>query len=531
MIFFASKKPNLDAIACKLLKKLKVNSKTIEGKLQEHPEYPSILSLNDCLTELKVANQTLRINKENYKPEDLMFPFVTHFNIGEGKFVLVNAIENGKVDLSDDQQDNIEISEEDFLKYWTGISLFSEVDEMSGEKNYTQNRFKYLLLDTILPLGFFLSLTMFSLLVTAHAFSWGYFCLALIKLIGLGITTLLLIQGINANNPLIQSLCNFAGKNNCVTILKSDAARITSWLSWSEVGFFYFAGSLLSLLLLYSSLALLVWLNLFSLPYTIYSVTYQYKVKNWCILCCSVQVLLWLELLSNIIFESGQPNFNLSLFSLSFREYLILGISFLTPVFLWAFLKPYFLNTAKLRLVQQQLKKFKYNVDLFKQVLTNQRHYIIGDDVMPIILGNPEAETVITMVSNPFCEPCGKAHQVIDEWLATRDDIQLKVVFTTSNDNNDRGTRVARHVSALSLLLDKTIAEKALKDWYKHDTKKYEDWAKKYPVSFNGEISSIEEKQRAWCAMAEITFTPTIFINGYKLPEPYRLEDVSYLTS
>ena len=119
------------------------------------------------------------------------------------------------------------------------------------------------------------------------------------------------MQSLNANNPFVKNLCSLGGKNDCNAILKSDAAKVTSWLSWSEVGFFYFFGSLLSLLLASSSLPLLAWLNLFALPYAIYSIAYQYRHKNWCVLCCCVQALLLLEALA---FLSNQ-NFQLSAFT------------------------------------------------------------------------------------------------------------------------------------------------------------------------------------------------------------------------
>eukprot|EP01012_Entosiphon_sulcatum_P004812 TRINITY_DN11997_c0_g1_i3.p1 TRINITY_DN11997_c0_g1~~TRINITY_DN11997_c0_g1_i3.p1 ORF type:complete len:107 (-),score=7.57 TRINITY_DN11997_c0_g1_i3:778-1050(-) len=88
---------------------------------------------------------------------------------------------------------------------------------------------------------------------------------------------------------------------------------------------------------------------------------------------------------------------------------------------------------------------------------------------------------------------------------------------------------MSRHISALTKFNDRTIVEHALKDWYAQTSKKYEDWAQKYPISFNCEMNQVTQKQKDWCEMAEIDFTPTILINGYKLPEPYRLEDIKYL--
>ncbi len=330
------------------------------------------------------------------------------------------------------------------------------------------------------------------------------------------------MQSLNANNPFVKNLCSLGGKSDCNAILKSDAAKVTSWLSWSEVGYFYFAGSLLSLLFAPASFSFLAWLNLFALPYTIYSISYQYSNKNWCILCCSVQALLVLEA---VVFLSTQ-NYGLSNLP-TFG--LITLVSFLSPILIWSFLKPFFADASQIKSLKRQLKKFKYNSELFNQALKNQPRYAIGKELMPIRMGNPDAETIITMVSNPFCGPCAKAHQTIDEWLKFRDDIQLKVIFTTADDENDPRTKVSRHLSALSTHENTKMVENAMNDWYNSSNKNYDDWAKRYPVVMNQDVAMVTQNQKSWCDMAEITSTPTILVNGYKLPDPYRLEDIKHL--
>jgi len=524
MKLFEPTKPNLESVLQSLIKSLNVRimPQTVAQSLQDHPEYPSLLAISDCLTEWNIENQVYRITKEDYDVDDLLFPFIAHLPEKGGRFILVNHIEKGNVNYSDEIHQGANLPEEEFLKRWDGIALHAEKNINSGEKEYRQNRIKYMLQDMVLPAGLILIISVFCLVLSEQPFSWPFLFLSFIKFIGLAISVLLLIQSINSNNPFIQNLCGLAGKNDCNAILKSDAAKVTSWLSWSEVGFFYFAGSILLLLLNSATINLLAWLNLLALPYTFYSITYQYRNKNWCILCCSIQALLWLEC---FVFLASTPytlNFSLSTFYL-------FPLCFLFPIIIWAFLKPFFLQAAEQKPLKQQLKKFKYNSGLFNQILKNQPRYAVADELMPIVLGNPNAETIITMVSNLFCGPCGKAHETLDEWLKNRDDIQLKVVFTTANHDDDKRTQVARHVTALSLLEDKKNVENALNDWYQQSTKKYEDWAEKYPVRFNGEMNAVTEKQKAWCEMAEITFTPTILINGYKLPEPYRLEDLKYL--
>lgn len=67
-------------------------------------------------------------------------------------------------------------------------------------------------------------------------------------------------------------------------------------------------------------------------------------------------------------------------------------------------------------------------------------------------------------------------------------------------------------------------------DWYLADKKDYKVFAAKYP--FNGEIEQQKKqigKMKEWCKEAEITFTPTLFINGHRLPENYKIEELKYI--
>jgi protein-disulfide isomerase len=526
---FKSSKTNVNATVGLLLKVLnvKISSNTLNNTLEDHPDYPNLLSISESLTEWHVPNQAYQINKEDYDPNDLEFPFIAHLHLNGGRYILIHTIINHQIIYSDEIKKNNLMIESDFLKLWSGVALHATVTEKSGEAEYNSNYIKDVFSKLKLPLLIITGIAGIVLSLNYQTINFNYGILLILKLIGIAVSALLLMYSINANNPFIQNLCSLGGKNDCNAILKSDAAKVTSWLSWSEVGFFYFTGSFLSLLFVPLSLAGLAWLNLLALPYTIYSLTYQYKNKNWCVLCCTVQALLLGEFLVNSLTTNA---FN---FDLSTAFHLIPSVlfSFALPILTWSVIKPILLKSTLTKPLKQQLKKFKYNSDLFKQVLHSQPKYGIGDDLMPINLGNPDAETVITMVSNPFCGPCAKAHQVIDEWLSYRDDIQLKIIFTTADHEDDEKTKISRHISTLSLLNDAQLVAEALNDWYKQNTKKYEDWAIKYPIIHNDTTNEITKKQKAWCDLTEITFTPTIFINGYKLPNPYRLEDMKYLLS
>lgn len=517
-----STKENTIAVTGQLLQhlKIKVSPINLRKTLTEHPDYPSQQAISDGLNGWNIPHTCVRLKPSDYDPKDMAYPFIAHLK--DKTFILVHSI-NGSVHYSNEKHNRAEMTEADFFQRWDWIVLFAEKGEDSGEANYKKAVLKGWLEQASLPFLITLLLACILSTISYSIASWFYFVLLGIKLAGISVSTLLLMHSIDANNPFVQNLCSLGKKNNCNAILKSDAAKVTPWLSWSEVGFFYFAGSLLCLLFVPFSFSLLAWLNLFALPYTFYSIYYQYKHKNWCILCCTVQALLWFEALIFVFSNSWPLSFDLLPLILNTL------LAFLLPIAFWVVLKPFLLSAAQEKPLKKQLKKFKYNSDLFNQLLTNQPRYSVSDELMPIVLGNPEAETIITMVSNPFCGPCATAHKTLEHWLSERDDLQLKIIFTTANHDDDERTKVARHLTALSLHQDKNKVEQSLNDWYSQSNKKYESWAPKYPASFNGEMSVVTEKQQQWCNMAEIAFTPTILINGYKLIEPYRLEDIKYL--
>lgn len=527
MIFSKAQTSNVIAVSLALLNRLGVkHTKTgVVEKIGEHPNFPSLAAVEDCLTNYYIASESFTATNIEETLRHIRLPCIAQTNTNN--FLLIESITADTLCYSNEKYLNQAQPIPDFLKESTGIFLEAEANPQSIEPDYKANRLKELINQIKVPvLVGCLIIAIILSFVNNHT-PTNVILLTAIKVIGVSVSILLLIQSIDANNPFVKNLCGLGGKkDSCNAILKSDAAKLTSWLSWSEVGFFYFAGSLLALLFIPESLPLLALLNLLALPYTVYSFTYQYRHKNWCVLCCTVQVILISEA---IVFYStgGLQPLTLDLTRYSFLPSAI--IAFLLPFFIWSFLKPFFLQAAQQKTLQHQLIKFKYNRGLFDQALKNQFHYAIGDELMPVIFGNPKAETVITMVSNPFCGPCAKTHETLNRWLQERDDIQLKIIFTTANDDDDEKTKVAKHISALAVLKDVQLLENALNSWYAQTDKKYDNWAQQYPVAFNGEMNTLTQKQKEWCEEAKIEFTPTLLVNGYKLPEPYRLEDIKYL--
>lgn len=515
---------NTEAVTYKLLRALdvKVNKSVIESSLRQHPEYPSILAISDCLDDYEVENYCYRIDKKQIKVEELVFPFLAHYY--DTRFVLVKSISNDRVSYSDEHVEDGVMSFNELLHLWNGITFHATPNEKSGELNYYTNRVNSLIFSLKFPVLIVAFLMVIVSFWLQKGFSLSFAGLLFTKTIGLGTALFLIAQSLNNRNPYVKNICSIVGKNDCNSILKSEAAKITSWLSWSDIGFLYFSSTFLLFLIEPHNIFLAI-LGYLVLPYTLYSISYQVIKKQWCVLCCLIQAVFLIE--GVLFFISKDFSINPNLIEIQNIVNLLLAV--MVPIVIWSYLRPTMIDAQQLRSVKRQLNKFKYNYEIFEQNLTSQIRYDISKDLSPISLGDPSSETVVTIISNPFCPPCAEMHMKIDELLKSRA-LRVDVLFTNFSKQDTQKTRVSRHLSALNMKADDCVHE-AMNDWYSSSKKDYEAWALKYPTVLTPEVDEVTQRQSDWCHSVEITATPTVLINGYKLPDLYRVDDLKYLLS
>ena len=519
---------NITAVLTKFAKllNLPLSQSEIYEELLIHPEYPSLLAVSDVLTTFSIQNAAYHV-----KADDLVnvpVPFIAHTNSNNGDFFVVHKLDKETISVSNEKWNQHKLTKDAFLKIFTGVVLTADHAGPVSNAVSLKNTFADLKLPlTITGLALILFLSLIFHTDYFAVLNWQIALLTIFKSVGLITSVLLLIQSIDGNNPLVQKLCQAGGKTNCNAILSSKAATVFEGLSWSEVGFFYFAGTWL--LLLFGGGTAAIWqllalFNIISLPYTVYSIYYQARVaKQWCVLCCTVQALLWLEFIPLIMglhtpLAMPAPAALSSLF-----------IALLIPVIFWVLLKPLLLKAQQLHPLKLQLHKFKYDTGLFNKLLTEQPKYTQPDEEWSVVLGNVEANNVITMVTNPYCPPCAKTHKLLHHMLESNKDLQARIVFTADNTDKDIKTPVSRHLMTLQGLQDKNIVKQALYDWYEQKQKNYDAWAKAYPVELNQTEYNKIEKQKAWCKITEIKATPTFLLNGYVMPNTYQLTDLKYM--
>jgi uncharacterized membrane protein len=517
--------------------KVKVSKTTLKESINENPFFPSLYSLSNAFERFNIPHQAVKIDKENL--ENLTPPYIAYVraqNTGKD-FVLVTSVTNHEVQYIAENKKTKKVAKDDFLKNFENIVLQAKPDEKSGEKDFiihrrkeitTANKTTAIIAASVLIFGLTLFFFLHSLPVHFIA---GASVLLFIKMTGLAATVLLLVYEIDKSNAFVKSICTAGKETNCGAVLQSKASKIFG-MSWSEAGFFYFASTFLFLLFPTTSFAaktlVLSLANILAAPYILFSVYYQWKVvKHWCPLCLTVQAVLAAELVWSIanFWQHMALSVLPSVFSL-----LPIAYCLLIPITLWYILKPVISKAKEEPVYKAAYKRLLYNPETFNHLLHQQATAPDGYQHIGIEIGNPDAENTIIKVCNPYCGPCGKAHPILDEIIHNNKNIKLKLIFTASNDKDDIRGVAARHLLAINEKYNALQTQQALDDWYLPERKDYEAFAAKYPM--NGELIEQEktiEKMKEWCSDAEISFTPTLFINGHRLPEKYKVEELKYI--
>ena len=87
----------------------------------------------------------------------------------------------------------------------------------------------------------------------------------------------------------------------------------------------------------------------------------------------------------------------------------ILGIHLLAPK----------VGTGRtVQMLRQALNSIKADEDVFAALLKKQPYYDTSDCPSIIRFGNPDSPLQLTILTNPYCNPCSRMHQRIDRLKA-----------------------------------------------------------------------------------------------------------------
>lgn len=529
---------------------IKFTRSYLQKELVEHPNYPSLAAIADVIGMFyDVACAPIKIPIRDYQQSsDFRLPFLAQIQPKEGGqevFAVVTHCTDEVVTLYNPVTRQEErYTSVSFRELYRGLILVVEAGAKKQEDQYEKHLEKQRQSNGY---NFFaiIGLPVITVVIVAFYYwvhpaisSVAPILFTILTLTGSVLTAVLLWHEIDEYNPVVRQICQNTARVNCSAVLNSAASKIKG-LSWSSLGFVYFTGMLLALLssnIAPGSLGIAAWMSLFSTPYILFSLYYQWRVvRQWCVLCLMVQAILLL-----LLFTAFAGDFySIPLWTvLSVNPFAAFMVSFLFVFTVIIILMPALQKVKGSRQKAIELQRIKHTPQIFVALLAKQKRMIKSADGLGISIGNPNSVFKLIKVCNPYCGPCAKAHPIMEELVNSNEEVSMQIIFTATEKENDIRREPVMHLMAIAAKGEETLTKKALDDWYLADKKDYASFAAQYQLSEQMPLQT--EKLRAmneWCDAVQISFTPTFFVcldnkdedpKFYQLPDMYTVADLKY---
>ena len=354
----------------------------------------------------------------------------------------------------------------------------------------------------------------------------------LLSLMGLIVSIFLLGTELGFQSQIVKQVCGAVSHGGCYKVLKSSYAKGIAGITPADASVLYFATQFLFCLLsfwipvLFTFIMLLAYSGIIIAAWSIY--TQAVKLKQWCALCLGIVTVLVLQSIL-VLFLSKKLVSN----PLSNPVYEGLGIYVVLLFVLASILLPIKklikINRSN-NLKLAELKRWKSDADLFITQWKQEQEVDTTIWESDLIIGNPFASILITVACNPYCGPCAETHAQLDKLLHSFDNnlqVQIRLLCNPENEEDKRTIAVKTILQKTEILKNKSDLQQMLTDWF--EWMDFEKWEAKWRPDNNINVNERLQQHRKWMADSAIAFTPTIFINGKKIPGRYNLDDIEIL--
>ncbi|WP_223580100.1 thioredoxin domain-containing protein [Sphingobacterium sp. GVS05A] len=485
-----------------------------------HPHKYSLFGISDMLSHYKIRNGAINVDNKSEDIFNIETPFVTKV---ANDFCIINQVSSEYVSYSIGsriKQSRIEI----FCEEWCGTALLFRKESESIEPNYLSNK-KKAQIESLLKMT---SISVLFIIIGLSIYKENsnrnidFLFSFIINSAGIQVGFLLIQKQLDWNNDYTNKICSLFKHADCNTLLQSDAAKLLNTLTWSEIGFGYFIANMFVIIFLPTFFHYYAHLCLLTIPYILWSLWYQrILAKTWCILCLFTLCILFSIIITNLlsgIYLSYDMNLFDACFVLCIYLFSILSIHMLVKQIS---------NNNKTNHIIQQVNSLIANREVVSIILKDQPHYRINKNFSSIHFGDPNSETVITIITNPHCISCATTHKEVFELLKHSKNIAIQYVFTSFSGFEDSSKLL------IALFFDKNVDTiEAYNKWFLRKNKQKELYSQFSSIDLSSTTVRNEfDKHKQWTEEMAVEVTPTILINGYKIPINWSVNDLLYISN
>ncbi|TXD82435.1 hypothetical protein ESY86_14410 [Subsaximicrobium wynnwilliamsii] len=488
-----------------------------EFQFNSHPDYPSLLAISDTLKFFNVHNGAF--NVDSAQIELLPNTFIARLKDDKTEFLSFVEKKENVIWYTNGTEKKHNIPKSDFINIWDDLVLLAESDKYNISKPKPKNNYLNILLG--------LSAILFLVISIEYLPMKWYGLFYVFPIIGLFLSVTALKDLFKTRSKLLDKFCQVSSANDCKTVVNSSKWKLLETVGFSDLSVVFFSVQIVSLFVMGISglsmdyFSIQIVLLALSVPIISLSIYYQkYIEKKWCPICLSISGLVLAEL-AYVVFLKSFNYLDFEITTQGALQFLLVGS--VSTVF-WYTLKNLLSRLNHLKENELKANRFKRNYTIFKKMLTAPSRLKLPDN--ELILGNPNANISISIVTSPFCGHCKDPQYMLKTLLEKYDDaINVSVLYNV-NPKNQRLLQFARIITQLKLDKGDNAFNEAMDYWY--ETKDDEKWLGKYQDEENSGFETLLAKNQVWLSEHDINFTPCMFINGYRYPNEYGIADLLF---
>ncbi len=491
---------------------IRISLLKIEDAYSHHPLPHSLRSLSDTLDALHVPNMVCRL--EFGQLFEVEGPFIAVAGNGEYPFYLVEKLnkEQQTIMLCAASGKSAILTFEQFRAVWDGTVLLAEKGEETKEESLPIYCIKQALAFVERTSGYWLAGWFVLLLGSGMLHALEFSDLRyVVKIIGFAVSLAAVFKA-SFDPHLAQRFCRPGKHSDCNEVFRSAGAKIFGWVSLGELSLVYFTVSLIwGLFIAREPDGVFPWLDMLALLFVGYSFVWQIYHRKWCPLCLAIDAVLVVDFISEIAIthELRSGSF--------YPDWLTFGLAFAIGVLASRWLVASLERAQEVESLSYKHERLLGSPETFWHLLAQQPITAVESrTVMPISNG-ADAEHTLTVVMNPSCPKCAKAHRVLSELGGYR----IGLIFVV-NDGDKHSHDAALRLISASLERGWEETERMIAEWYEY----HELPAK---ASIHPDAEEILNKHVKYCRATGISGTPTILVDDRRLPDLYDATDLKYL--
>lgn len=486
----------------------------------EHPYRYTLYGIQQMLSRYNIKTTTVRLkDKEDLSKIDTPFLAEAYNDI-----VIVKQMSKDGNFIYDWYGQEMKSSSEDFKKEATGIIMQILPDKSSREphykthkrKEYTDNA-EYLCIAIL-----FLSLLALTYLHQNTCSSIMSIAFAITNAIGAIISYLIVRKTLNYDSVLADKICQMSKVSTCNDILQSKASKIFNRYGWGEIGLGYFGSSAIVALISSNLTNAISFYSIIGMLFPVWSLWYQkFKAKMWCPLCLCILLVLVVEgvlgcyILSNIIARIDTT---------IVQNIIMMGLIYAITILVICKIVDLLQSRNEASQMKYKLSQIKYKPSIINTLLDNEKSYDCSESTSCIIFGNKNSNYKLTVLSNPYCQPCAQMHKYLQRLLDAGCQIQYVFNYFSEDFSNVNKLLIATYFK-----YGEQEAWNIFSEWYTGGKNKQAKFFPKEIDASNQLVAEEFERHEKWIETTGFSATPTLLLNGKTLPSIYNVEDIAFM--